>query len=757
MKGVKNKLSFTLGKKPRETKKNSTDIKLQPLTGLSKSRIYTGPNGRSDASTPRKDTSIPRPNGSKILGNKSSTLSAQESAAYQPQTPEVKTPKTLQTDDSILYRDDVEDKIIKELKDTKRSQYLPHSKIDFDHLIDHGNVVGDEVKDNVDILIDKYAPGFPKGGEDFKTSSKNENDVHQTHETTRAETSERIKEQCDDDIAAGKGYCVFVDKQDDLQSEEDANLTKEPESPATQSNDSLEIDEDVPLVKQAIRLLHPKHDSLSSADPQFDKTGSPEEDKLPRATTNQTAPQYDYPQNYASGEHLEEEKRENSKELHKDIYGLDTYNNGLFNYGLNKDPSSINVQHGRSTSPYNQCPEGNNYTTFNPDLGSNACHNDQVMRNYPYELPSDHNIKREKMYILEEYEEDPDSENFYERDDFIIPGSKDEGRQFFTGPNISNYFQTPVTDLDTNIDSRPDGYTFKDDAEQLPVQLDTQVSNGHKLNDDAGYMTLSFDESSGRRLSLFGRWMVTHGQLVDPQNFCLWSYASCPDHYMDLSKYQMDMQGRWMDRNGLYITPFFYCHGYDGEPLYLGDCDCYDVFSNSFDIGAEDANDFANNPERYIDLSNFQMDMKERWMDSCGRYTDLADWYHIESEEEEYPEYSWLYNRCKSPDLFYLPEGMDDYGQDFSQENVSYLPKTEDLVANNPYPMDFTFAEEYAFWEYPERYEDPTEEPTSLPNSWMSSRDFCDNFHGVNEDVFSDEDETDSYPYKQYLAMDKTK
>nr|CCG28037.1 reflectin 1 [Sepia officinalis] len=126
-------------------------------------------------------------------------------------------------------------------------------------------------------------------------------------------------------------------------------------------------------------------------------------------------------------------------------------------------------------------------------------------------------------------------------------------------------------------------------------------------------------DMSNWQMDTQGRWMDMQGRYGSPFN--QWGYNRHgyypgssygrnmyhPERWMDMSNYQMDMQGRWMDMHGRHVNPFSHSmHGRNWSYPY------YNYYSSRH----------MDYPERNMDMSNWQMDMQGRWMDMQGRHMD---------------------------------------------------------------------------------------------------------------------------------------
>lgn len=150
-----------------------------------------------------------------------------------------------------------------------------------------------------------------------------------------------------------------------------------------------------------------------------------------------------------------------------------------------------------------------------------------------------------------------------------------------------------------------------------------------------------------------GRYMDSQGRMVDPRYYdfsgssdrysgrSMFNYGSYmdggqryggfmdnPERYMDMSNYQMDMHGRWMDTQGRYNSPFSY-YGYNRH----GNYPSYYSYNRSMC-----------NPERMMDMSNYQMDMQGRWMDNYGRHVNPFS-HFMYGRNMHYPNFNYYSGR----------------------------------------------------------------------------------------------------------------
>lgn len=180
-----------------------------------------------------------------------------------------------------------------------------------------------------------------------------------------------------------------------------------------------------------------------------------------------------------------------------------------------------------------------------------------------------------------------------------------------------------------------------------------------------------------------------------------------PERHMDMSGYQMDMRGRYMDKYGRHCNPYSRRH--------------MNYPSNNYD------NYHMYNPEKLMDMSNFQMDMHGRWMDSNGRYSSPFNNYGSRYHQS-YPHfnYSWGQRSFNHPDRFFDMSNyqmdldgkwMDTYGRHCHPfyDNSNYYGKQDNY---NMYPhYNYNWGQKY--YHYPEKYFDMSNYQMDFDGRWM--------------------------------------
>lgn len=827
MKGVMNKLSFSLGKKKREAQKNSTETSEQPSTVPDEHQPDTD-RGFFD------DSQNIGPNTSRVIEYETSTEVLEEGACSSLEIPEETLIQTSQSEKFKLYKDPVESKINKD----STPQEIPYAISDSDRITGDGKRYRDGTK------TDRYVFGLD---EDIRDSERVRNKDHQLykrnatdaayclpgeHETLISEVPQIfLRDRHDDDGIVGTSDFHPIGKEIHYPieraekeyaempapifkefRERDKNLTFDvnppqlihysPEDPRIiRSHFKSEPESDI----KSADYLYAKSDRMSQIPAQdsgnyiggsyFNPRLKEEEfsvcnprekghlqserdlaDRLYKKSDKKRSigfidDSYPYRPNdkditlkYDDG--LEKDQiKPDTMDLQKDNGGFDNYAEAsYYTYRSSGDKGNINTQYKQSSLMYDPHQRYiSDGKTFDPDCQIDV---DSCRRVYHSNTASGSHPKGEKLdkqrreEAFDKQGSDPDEISM---DDFIektvvTKKMKERSRLIFIDPkrpNPVNTSQNPAVNSNIKSEDKDDSYSKRD----TNVNPAYKTRNLKTFKDRALNQAKRNDDTFGRHLSLFGRWMVTHGHLVDPYDFCLWSYASCPEEYIDLSKYQMDLRGRWLDASGCSVTPFFYCYSYDGEPIYLGDCDCYDVFKNSYDVTTNDSTKFANNPERFIDLSDFQMDMEERWRDCDGRYVDpFSEWYAIGSPENEISEYDWLYNRPETLALSPYPRTMYDYFEDYLDINP-FLPKSNVMVTDIPDLEDYLFTENFIFWGYPTRCPSNipglSDDPSNRADLWPDTEHFRDVSKGRK--AVGDGNRSDSYDHMKYRSKKKTK
>lgn len=827
MKGVMNKLSFSLGKKKREAQKNSTETSEQPSTVPDEHQPDTD-RGFFD------DSQNIGPNTSRVIEYETSTEVLEEGACSSLEIPEETLIQTSQSEKFKLYKDPVESKINKD----STPQEIPYAISDSDRITGDGKRYRDGTK------TDRYVFGLD---EDIRDSERVRNKDHQLYKRNATDAAyclpgERetlisevpqifLRDRHDDDGIVGTSDFHPIGKEIHYPieraekeyaempapifkefRERDKNLTFDvnppqlihysPEDPRIiRSHFKSEPESDI----KSADYLYAKSDRMSQIPAQdsgnyiggsyFNPRLKEEEfsvcnprekghlqserdlaDRLYKKSDKKRSigfidDSYPYRPNdkditlkYDDG--LEKDQiKPDTMDLQKDNGGFDNYAEAsYYTYRSSGDKGNINTQYKQSSLMYDPHQRYiSDGKTFDPDCQIDV---DSCRRVYHSNTASGSHPKGEKLdkqrreEAFDKQGSDPDEISM---DDFIektvvTKKMKERSRLIFIDPkrpNPVNTSQNPAVNSNIKSEDKDDSYSKRD----TNVNPAYKTRNLKTFKDRALNQAKRNDDTFGRHLSLFGRWMVTHGHLVDPYDFCLWSYASCPEEYIDLSKYQMDLRGRWLDASGCSVTPFFYCYSYDGEPIYLGDCDCYDVFKNSYDVTTNDSTKFANNPERFIDLSDFQMDMEERWRDCDGRYVDpFSEWYAIGSPENEISEYDWLYNRPETLALSPYPRTMYDYFEDYLDINP-FLPKSNVMVTDIPDLEDYLFTENFIFWGYPTRCPSNipglSDDPSNRADLWPDTEHFRDVSKGRK--AVGDGNRSDSYDHMKYRSKKKTK
>lgn len=834
MKGVMNKLSFSLGKKKRETQKHSTETSEQPSTV-------------PDEHQPDTDTCFfddPQnigPNASGVIKYEASTEVLQEGVCSSLEIPEEALIQTSQLEKIKLYHDPVESKINKD----STPQEIPYAISDSDRIAGDGKRYRDGAKS------DRYVFGLD---EDMRDSERFRNKDHQPynhnakdpayclpgkHETLISEVPQIfLRDRHDDDgivetsdfLPIGKEVHYPIERAEKEYTEMSAPTFKEfherdkiltfdinppqlihysPEDPRIiRSHFKSDTESDI----KSADYLYAKSDRMSQnpaqdsgnyiGEPYFNRrlkeeafsVFNPREkghlqydrdlaDRLYKKSDKKRSTDFiddsytHRPKDrniilkYDDG--LEKDQiKPDTIEFQKDNGGFDNYAQAsYFNYRSSRDAGNINTQYKQSPPMYDQHQRYiSDGKTFDPDCQIDV---DSCRREYHSNSTSGSHLKGgklDKQHHEEAFENHGSDPEEISRDDFIektvvTKKTKERSRPIFIEPKRPNPLsnsQSPPVNSNMRSEDKDNSYLFNENNRS---KRDTNVNPAYKTHnlktfkDRAFNLAKSTDDTFGRHLSLFGRWMVTHGHLVDPYDFCLWSYASRPEEYIDLSKYQMDLRGRWLDASGCSVTPFFYCYSYDGEPVYLGDCDFYDVFKNSYDATTNDSKKIANNPERFIDLSDFQMDMEERWRDCDGRHVDpFSGWYAIGSPENESSEYAWLYNKPETLALSRYPETMYDYFEDYLDINP-FLPKSNVMIPDIPDLEDYLFTENYIFWDYPTRFPSNmlglSDDPSNMPRLLSDTEHFRGVSKGVKE--VGDGNGSDSYDHMKYQSKKKTK
>ncbi|GAB1597764.1 uncharacterized protein LOC115215290 [Argonauta hians] len=223
-----------------------------------------------------------------------------------------------------------------------------------------------------------------------------------------------------------------------------------------------------------------------------------------------------------------------------------------------------------------------------------------------------------------------------------------------------------------------------------------------------------------------GRYMDSYGRMVDPRNYGYYGrysdqdryygrsmynyygfydndrynrqgyFMDFPERFMDMSGYQMDMYGRWMDMQGQHSSPYWHMFNSSRHGYYPGyqygrnyfyperfiDMSYYqmDMYGRYMDRFGRFCNPYYNYyrsymyytfmnfyysyyPERFMDMSNYQMDMYGRWMDMYGRYSSpyynyFGRYYH----NYPYYSYSWGNRHYSYPERYF---DMANYQMDF--------------------------------------------------------------------------------------------
>lgn len=827
MKGVMNKLSFSLGKKKREAQKTSTETSEQPSTV-------------PDEHQPDTDTGFfddPQnigPNTSGVTEYETSTEVLQEGACSSLEIPEETLIQTSQREKFKLYNDPVESKIKKD----STPQEIPYAISDSDRVTGDGKKYRDGTK------TDRYVFGLDEDTRDSEVRQAYNHNAKDAayclpgeHETLVSEVPQIfLRDRHDDD--------GIVETSDFLPSVKEVHYPIERaekeyvEMPAPTFKEFRERDKNLTFDVNPPQLIHyspedpriirshfksdPESD-IKSADYLYAKSDrmsqipvqdsgnyigglyfnprlkeeafsvcNPREkgplqserdlaDRLYKKSNKKRSigfidESYPYRPNdkditlkYDDG--LEKDQiKPDTIEMQKDNGGFDNYAEAsYYTYRSSGDNGNLNIQYKQGSPMYDQHQRYiSDGKTFYPDCQIDV---DSCRREYYSNTASDSHLKGGKLdkqrreEAFDKQGSDPDE---ISRDDFIekivvTKKTKEHSRPIFIDPKRPNPLknsQNPPVNSNIKSEDKDNSYLFNKDNRS---KHDTSVNPAYKTRNLKTFknraLVKSNDDTFGRHLSLFGRWMVTHGHLVDPYDFCLWSYASRPEEYIDLSKYQMDLRGRWLDASGCSVTPFFYCYSYDGEPIYLGDCDCYDVFKNSYDATTNDSENFANNPERFIDLSDFQMDMEERWRDCDGRYVDpFSEWYAIGSPENEISEYDWFFNKPETLALSRYPGTMYDYFEDYFDINP-FLPKSNVMITDIPDLEDYLFSENYIFWDYPTRYPSNIpglfEDPSNMTGLWPDTEHIRNVSKGIK--AVGDGDRSDTYDRMKYRSKKKTK
>lgn len=199
-----------------------------------------------------------------------------------------------------------------------------------------------------------------------------------------------------------------------------------------------------------------------------------------------------------------------------------------------------------------------------------------------------------------------------------------------------------------------------------------------------------------------------------------------PERFMDMSHYQMDVNGRYMDKSGHHCNPYYNYYK------------CY--------MSHPQMNSYA---ERFMDMSNYQMDIDGRYMDKWGCHINPFSISYF-GKQSYYPYNSWSQRKymhmpsyqmdmqCNSMDMnsrncdqpryfrnFDMPNNQMDFdGHWMNMSNQSYHPSgfSRSQVYYNP---DHFYMWMSRYYSHPEKVYDSSNFQVEFGRKWPSQEYEC--------------------------------
>ncbi|XP_014779614.1 uncharacterized protein LOC106875838 [Octopus bimaculoides] len=252
-----------------------------------------------------------------------------------------------------------------------------------------------------------------------------------------------------------------------------------------------------------------------------------------------------------------------------------------------------------------------------------------------------------------------------------------------------------------------------------------------------------FMDMSGYQMDMNGKWMDTQGQNSHPYwNMFSSSRQGCypgysygrnwffPERFMDMSHYQMDMNGRYMDKSGRHCNPYYsYYRRYMSHPQ---------MNFNQMHY-----------PERFMDMSSYQMDIGGRYMDKWGCHINPFSTYYF-GKQSYFPHNYWSQRKYMDMSSYQMDmqynsmdmnsrncdqlhyfrnfdmwnNQMDFDGHWMNMNNQSYHPSSfiRNQVYYNPYHF-YTWMSRY--YNHPEKFYDTSNYQVEFGGKWPSQEYEC--------------------------------